>query len=155
MKKSIFILVLVFLGFGSSFAQGDLKLGFNAGLPTGDIGDYSSLQVGVDAAYLLNLLGVAEVGPMVGYSRFMGENDLPDIQFVPLAASGRLNLAMLVLGLDLGYALAIEEGMNGGIYYRPKVGFGIGLLNLFASYSGISADNADYSSLNLGIELSL
>ena len=155
MKKSFLIFTLAFLGFGSTFAQGDLKLGFNAGLPTGDIGDYSNLQVGVDAAYLFSLVGIVEVGPMVGYSHFFGEDDLDDVQFIPIAASGRVDLLMLVAGLDLGYALALEDGMDGGIYYRPKVGFGFGLLDLFVSYSGVSSDGANVSSLNLGVELSL
>ncbi|WP_424494060.1 hypothetical protein [Salinimicrobium sp. GXAS 041] len=155
MKNLFLVLTLVFLGFGSTYAQGDLKLGFNVGLPTGDISDYSNLQVGVDAAYLFNIVDVAEVGPMVGYSHFFGEEDLEDLKFVPIAASGRINLALLVVGLDLGYAMALEDGMDGGVYYRPKVGFGFGPLDLFASYSGISVDGGSISSVNLGVEFGL
>ena len=155
MKKLLVIFVFVFLGFGSSYAQGDLKLGFNAGLPIGDAGERYSLQVGGDVAYLVGLAGIVEVGPLLGYSQFFGEDDFQDVQFLPLAASGRLDLALLVVGLDLGYALGLQDGLNGGMYFRPKVAFGLGLLNLFASYSGISVDSGKYSSLNVGIELSL
>lgn len=158
MKKTLLILVLVFLGFNSGYAQGDLKLGFNAGIPTGDMGDHTNLQAGADMAYLLGFAGLVELGPLVGFSRFLGEDDLDDIQFIPIAASGRIDLAMLVVGLDLGYAVALDDGMDGGLYYRPKVGFGLGPLNLFISYAGISTNGtnaSDLSSINAGIELSL
>lgn len=155
MKKLLVLLAFVFLGMSSAYSQGDLKLGFNAGLPTGDAGDSSDLQVGVDAAYLINILGIAEVGPMVGYSHFLREDGLDDLSFIPVAASGRINLPMMFVGLDLGYAISVQGGGNGGAYYRPKVGLGIALVNIIASYSGISADGANISSINLGIELSL
>lgn len=155
MKRLIVLFAFVVFGLSPAFSQGDLKLGFNAGIPVGDISDYSDLQAGVDAAYLLNLMGIVEVGPMVGYSHFVGEDDLDNIQFVPVAASGRIGLPMVFIGLDLGYGLALQDGIDGGVFYRPKVGFGIGLVNLIASYSGINTDGTDFSSLNLGIELSL
>ncbi|GHA33130.1 hypothetical protein GCM10007103_13250 [Salinimicrobium marinum] len=155
MKKIIVVFAFVFIAAGSAYSQGDLKLGFNAGLPTGDSSDISSLQGGLDVAYLFDVAGFVEIGPLAGYSRFIGDSGYDDFNYIPVAASGRLSLPMFFVGLDLGYALATDDNMDGGVYYRPKVGFGIAMVNLIASYSGISTDGANISSVNLGIELSL
>ena len=112
---------------------------------------------------MIDLAGVASVGPMVGYSHFFGDsgNDGPiewevdDAQFVPVAASGRFNLLSLALGLDLGYAIGLNDGNDGGFYYRPQVGFSLGRLGLIASYQGISMDGGNISSVNLGLEFGL
>lgn len=162
MKKIILLLVLAFMGFGSIYGQG-LRLGINAGLPVGDASDFTTFQLGGDIAYMIDLAGVASVGPMLGYSHFFGDsgNDGPiewevdDAQFVPIAASGRFNLLSLALGLDLGYALGLNDGNDGGFYYRPQVGFSLGRLGLIASYQGISMDGANIASINLGLEFGL
>ena len=155
MKKIVFLFAFVFMGAGLAHAQGDLKLGFNAGLPTGDSSEISSLQGGLDVAYLFDIAGLVEIGPLAGYSRFIGDSGYNDFNYIPLAASGRVSLPMFFVGVDLGYALATDDDMDGGVYYRPKVGFRIAMVNLIASYSGISSDGANISSVNLGIELSL
>ncbi len=157
MKKIILLLVLTFIGFGSVFSQG-LRLGVNAGLPVGDASDFTSFQLGADVAYMVSLAEVASVGPMVGYSHFFIDSefeDADDWQFVPIAASGRFNLLALALGLDLGYALGLEDGNDGGFYYRPQVGFSLGPVGLIASYQGISMDGINISSVNLGVEFGL
>ncbi len=160
MKKSILLLVLVFIGFGSVYGQG-LRLGVNAGLPVGDVSDITSFQLGADVAYMVNLAEVASVGPMVGYSHFFGDSDNnaivdeTDWQFMPIAASGRFNLLSLALGLDLGYALGLNDGNDGGFYYRPQVGFSLGRVGLIASYQGISRDGGSVNSVNLGLEFGI
>lgn len=151
------------MGFTSSYSQGNFRLGVNAGLPIGDAADFTSFQLGADVAYMLSLADVAAVGPMVGYSRFFGDSgekggiewEGDDLQFVPLAASARFNLLSLALGLDLGYALGLTDGIDGGLYYRPQVGFNIGPIGLIASYQGISRDGGAFSSVNLGVEFGL
>lgn len=161
MKKLVFVIVTILFSMTPAQAQ-SLSLGANVGLPTGAAGDYASLQLGADLAYRVGLMGIVEVGPMIGYSRFFedsaadgvnwGEND---IQFMPLAASGRFNLLTLKAGLDVGYALGLNNGNNGGFYYRPSVGFNILMLGLIASYQGITMDGENFSSINLGVELDL
>lgn len=153
MRKLLFVVVVAFLSATSVKAQ-SLSLGVNAGLPTGDYGDFTSFQFGADVAYRYGIAGLVEVGPLVGYSSFLGENEEDaDINFIPLAASGRVGLPMFFVGLDLGYALGLSNGGNGGVYYRPQVGFNFLMLGLIASYQGISLDGGTISSVNLGVEL--
>ena len=155
MKKMLFLIVLFFSGTFSSYSQADLKLGLNGGFPVGDKSSFTDFHWGLDAAYLFQQAGIFQVGPLLGYSSFVGDGDQSGVQFIPLAASGRVDLSIVFLGVDLGYAIAATDGVNGGIYYRPKVGLGMRLFNLIASYSGINVDEGQYSSVNLGIELSL
>ncbi len=124
MKKLILILVLATMGIASSQAQGNFRFGINAGLPVGDAADYTTFQLGTDLAYMVNLAGVASVGPMIGYSHFFGDSgaevggvtwDADDVQFVPIAASSRFTFLSLALGLDLGYALALNKDSDGGL----------------------------------------
>ncbi len=163
MKKLLLIAFVCFLGTAGLKAQGSLKLGVNAGLPTGDIEEFSNFQLGADAAYLFGIKNIVEVGPMLGYSRFFtedidtgfGDVDADDWSFLPIAASGRVGLGMVFVGLDLGYAVSLNDGGEGGFYYRPKVGVGLTGFSLIGSYSGISNNGESISSVNLGVELSL
>lgn len=163
MKKIILLFLVALLGFSTSYGQGNMRFGVNAGLPLGDAADFTTFQLGADVAYMVSLADVASVGPMVGYSHFFGDSgeegdvswEVDDVQFVPIAASGRFTLLALALGLDLGYALGINDGNDGGFYYRPQVGFSLGPVGLIASYQGISRDGGSISSVNLGVEFGL
>ena len=166
MKKLLFFMLFLAAGTATVYPQGDLRLGINVGLPVGDADDFTSFQLGADFSYLFNVAEGFDVGPMIGYSHFFGEEvdlgggmgsmDFDDIQFLPIAASGRFNLAeTFFLGADLGYAVGINDGNDGGFYYRPKVGFDLVGVGLIASYSGVSVDGGSFSSINLGIEFGL
>lgn len=163
MKKLLLIAVIAAFGFTSVNAQeGGIKLGLGFGLPLGDAETVSSFNLAFDAAYLINVADSFQVGPTVGYSHFFGkEYDTffgtikgDDIQFAPIAASARFFASEdLFFGADLGYAVGISDGNDGGFYYRPKVGYGLGPVSLIVSYSGISMENdVTFSSLNLGVE---
>lgn len=155
MKKVLILFVFSFLVTTAVFSQGNFRFGVNAGIPVGDVEDYSSFHLGTDVAYMFNVVELLDVGPMVGYSHFFGEEDLDDVQFLPLAASGRFGLSSFYLGADLGYAVGLQDGNDGGFYYRPLVGYKFGKLGIAASYEGISVDGGTFSSINLGIEFGL
>lgn len=165
MKKFLFSIVFLAVGFTSSYAQGDIRLGVNAGIPVGDAADISNFNIGADVAYLVGMGDTFQVGPMVGYSHFFGEDidlgggmgsfEVDDIQFMPLAATARFGLAGLELGADLGYAIGLSDGNDGGFYYKPKVGFNLFGIGLIASYTGISVDGGTFSSVNIGAEFRL
>lgn len=154
MKKFLIIGALILCA-TSGFSQG-FKAGVNVGIPTGDVSDFYNLQVGADVAYLFGVADTFSVGPMLGYSNFFAEDSDGNAQFLPIAASGRLGLGeAFFLGADLGYGIGLEDGMDGGFYWRPQVGYDFGLIGLIASYSGISVDGGTWSSVNLGIEFGL
>jgi hypothetical protein len=164
MKKAILLLGFFVFGVQSSFSQGDFVLGVNVGLPTGDVKDYSNFDVGADVAYLFGLAEIVKVGPTAGYMHFFSEDgeddDLSfeesDFQFIPVGAAGRVDLIFLVAGLDLGYAIGVNDGNDGGFFYRPKIGFSLAMLNIVASYTNISIeDNFNVSTFNIGLEFEL
>jgi hypothetical protein len=155
MKRFLCFLVLLAAGLTSAYSQGDLRLGVNAGVPVGDAADVSSFNAGADVAYLMGFGDTFQVGPMVGYSHFFGDDDSEDFQFLPIAATARFGLAGLELGLDLGYGLGISDDLDGGFYYRPKIGFGLFGLSLIGSYTGISDDSVTFSTVNVGLEFRL
>jgi len=158
MKKIILLLAMV-IGFGSVFGQG-IRVGVNAGLPVGDVKDISNFQLGADIAYLYPASDLFSVGGLVGYSRYFVDvqfdgmrGSTPDFSFLPIAATAHFGFdnSLFVAG-DLGYAIGISEGNDGGFYYRPKVGYSLGPVAIIASFSGISVDGGDVSSVNLGVE---
>ena len=158
MKKLLLTLMIVCsMGICNSFAQvtKDFKVGVHAGIPVGDMADFSDYNAGADVAYLFGLAGIVELGPLVGYSRYFVDDVDLDASFLPVAASGRIDLGPIFAGLDLGYAVGLNDGNDGGFYYRPKIGFGFLGLNLVGSYSAISMDGEEVSSVNLGLEFGL
>ncbi len=161
MKKIILLLALTVLGFSSVYSQG-IKLGVNAGVPVGDVSDWTTFQLGADIAYLFPASDLFSVGGLIGYSRYFIDDDVlspgtmgdvEDFSFLPIAATARFGFenSLFVAG-DLGYAVGISEGFDGGFFYRPKVGYSLGPLAIIASFSGISVDGGDVSSVNLGVE---
>lgn len=163
MKNSILFFMFFAFGLSSAFAQGDLKLGVNGGIPVGDAEEFTNFQLGADVAYMFNLVETFEVGPMIGYSHYFGDSgtdgdlsfEVEDVQFIPLAVTGRVRLLNFFAGTDLGYAIGINDGNDGGFYYRPHLGYELGLFGLLISYSGTSSDGATLASVNLGVEFGL
>lgn len=45
------------------------------------------------------------------------------------------------MGADLGYAFATNDGMDGGFYYQPKVGYSGALVDVYGFYKGVSGTN--------------
>lgn len=178
MKKVLLVTVIAILSLNSAQAQEPgFKLGAFVGLPIGDAGDSHTLNAGVDAAYLFNIVDSFQVGPATGYSHSFGDSidtgfgsfEVEDFQFIPIAAAARFNVTeAFFFGADIGYAVVISDG-DGGIYYRPRAGFNFGPLSAFVSYTGISipettttmgdvevtSGGGSFSSVNLGVEFSL
>ena len=164
MKKGVFFILLSVLAF-QIHAQEGLKAGINLGLPVGDAGDVSGFSIGIDAMYHWNVTDNFNVGIATGFTNAFGKNidtgfgnvKIKDVQFLPIAASGRfMPSEEFKVGLDLGYAIGISDGNDGGLYYRPIVGYNISTgteLNL--SYTGISLDGGSWSTINLGVLFAL
>ena len=159
MKKLLLIAVFAIFGFSTSVAQGQFKIGLNGAIPVGDAGDVYNFGIAADVAYLFEVADLVWIGPQTSYFQYFVDNeidgaDLNDAQFLPIAASGRVGLGESVyLGADLGYAIGINDGNDGGFYYRPKAGYTFGKVGLIVSYSGVSNDGVVFSSINFGVEV--
>ena len=160
MKKLILVSLFLVFGLSNTFAQStESKLAVHAGVPVGDAAD-ADFAIGTDFTYFWTVGGILQAGPMVGYSHFfnssaneqIGNVDEGDLQFIPVAASGRIELPGFFAGLDLGYAVGLNDDTGGGVYYRPKIGFGLFGFNLIGSYSNISTDGAGISAVTAGLE---
>ncbi len=160
MKKVVIVAVLALIGFSVN-AQDGLKLGANLGLPVGDAGDISGFSIGIDAQYMFETAGDFDLGVAAGFTNAFGKTigddsfsiEIDDVQFLPLAGVARFNASEeMSVGVDLGYALGISDGIDGGFYYRPTVGYAVSdNVEINASYSGISLDGGTWSTINLGV----
>lgn len=157
MKKLLFVTAIAVFSLTSLNAQ-TFKIGASLGLPAADASDISTFVLGVDAYYYFtDIDAVVEVGATAGFRNFFGDEiagfEIEDGQFLPIGAAARLKLfGVLTGGADLGYAVGINTGNDGGLYFRPVVGIDIAdTIELNASYEGISNDGVTWGNLNLGI----
>jgi len=161
MKKLLLVAVVALFSMTSMNAQ-TFKVGATIGLPAADAADISTFVLGVDAYYYFtNVDAVVELGATAGFRNFFGDDieilnqtiEIDDGQFLPLAAAARLKLfGILSGGADLGYAVGINDGNDGGFYFRPVVGIDIAdTIELNASYENISNDGVNWGNLNIGV----
>ncbi len=148
-KKLLFI--TLFSAFGIFTSNAQFNVGVNAGLPLGDIGDYASFNVSLDVGYFFEINDVISIGPITGYSHsfakdvhgFKGD----DVQYIPVAAAGRFQISeVFSAGMDLGYAIGLNDGNDGDIYYRPIIAFSVSEnIDLTAHFTGIGASSSESS----------
>lgn len=163
MKNVILLVLVCVFGINQMNSQTNFRFGVNGGIPVGDAGDFTTFQLGADAAYLYDFMNTIELGGLIGYSHYFGEEmesngisfDVDDVQFLPLAVTGRVSLLSFFAGADLGYAIGLNEGNDGGFFYRPKVGYNFLMVGVILSYSGVARDGNNFSSVNLGVEIGL
>ena len=158
MKRMVLCLLLLF-GTGLHAQQG-FKIGLNGGLPVNqEANDIVSLVAGADLGYHYALGEVVDAGIMVGFINGFPEKfdsggaDLPHVQFLPLAASFRIWPSnSFSFGGDAGYALGLNDGNEGGFYYKPLVGYLMGpQTEVSLSYTGIASDGLSWATVNLGV----
>lgn len=159
MKKLLLLPIIAVFAIGSASAQGQFKAGVNAGLPVGDSGDFATFAIAVDLGYLFEISDDFQVGPTVGFSNSFLDSDFDgdNIQFLPIAAAGRYDVSeQFTLGADLGYAVGINDGNDGGFYYAPRVQYGISeTLDLVLAYRSANRDGGSFDILTLGVEFGL
>jgi len=161
MKNTLLALIFSLIGLGM-YAQEGFKIGFHGGLPIDDFNDAVSLSLALDTGYMFALGEVVDLGLSTGFIHGFAETfdspefvaDLPNMQFVPLAASVRIWPSnSLSLGIDAGQAFGINEDNEGGLYYRPILGYLMGAYTeLNVSYTTINMDNdLSWNSVNFGL----
>ncbi|GGH48020.1 hypothetical protein [Mangrovimonas yunxiaonensis] len=158
MKNILLAWVVVLTAVYGVRAQEGFSVGAFIGLPMADGSDFATFSLGVDATYQFAIGEKFSAGPALGFSHSFGETrtyygvdlDYDDVQFVPIAGAGRFYInEMFTVGLDLGYAVGINDGNDGGVYYRPMFGYNINeKIQLNASYRGVrsSYDDVYYNS---------
>ena len=155
--KKLLIIALVLFGYTAT-AQGVFKIGATAGVAASDAKEISDWALGVDAYYMFEAEdAILNFGPTVGFRNFFMSEDLDDVQFLPLAGAARIKLfGILNAGVDLGYAVAISDFVDGGLYYRPVVGLDIAdTIELNVSFESISSSNntndVNWGNINVGV----
>lgn len=161
MKKLFLLLIIAVFTISNVNAQGQLKGGVNLGLPVGDAGDFTTFSIAVDLGYLFEVSDSFDAGVVTGFSHSFGDEiggfEIDDIQFLPLAAAGRFSVSdKFAVGADLGYAVGINEGNDGGFYYAPRAQYSLSEgLDLVLAYRGVSRDGSSFDVLTLGVEFGL
>jgi hypothetical protein len=154
------ILLSMAILFGSLTMQAQLKIGLDGGIPTGDLSDIYSFTFGADVYYYF--LGADDellnIGATAGYQHFVGAEILNTGEnfdagmFLPLAGAARLNLLKIVeAGADIGYALGLNDGNDGGFYWRAVAGLDFGKLELNAYFLNVANDGFNTGSLGASI----
>ena len=163
MKKLVLVLICALFS-TCLFAQEGFKLGFQAGLPYNDFNDRASVMVAGDFGYMRALGEVVDLGIMTGIvhgfpKTFVFEEanvsieENEAIDFVPLALSIRIwPSRSFSFGVDGGQAFGISDDNDGGLYFRPILGYLFGTyteINL--SHTTIKLDDSTWSTINFGI----
>lgn len=166
-KAFLLTLGLLVLSFSAMAQQVDrtrFKAGLQAGIPVGDAADISKFSVGLDMAYFWGVSELVDAGLATGFINAFGEtntvtvgnvtveSEFEDFQFVPLAGAFRIYPTYdFNFGADVGYAVCINEGNEGGFYVKPSMGYNItGNTELNVSYINISNDG-NFSIVALGV----
>ncbi|WP_282056193.1 hypothetical protein [Maribacter luteus] len=160
MQKNLIALMFLLLGSGI-FAQEGFKLGFHGGLPINDFNDAVTLTLGLDVGYMYAVNETIDVGISTGFIHGFAESfsseaieaDFPDVQFLPLAAAVRIWTSnSFSFGVEGGYAVGINDGNDGGLFYRPIIGYLMGpSTEVNFSYSTVELDGPIWNTLNLGV----
>lgn len=170
MKKGILTFVLVFTVFALQAQRNvdrtNFRAGINGGLVLGDFSDAYSLNLGVDLYHHWGVSKALDIGVTTGFFNAFGEKqtisaggvaietEFANVQFLPVGASFRVYPGKNVgfkFGGDVGYAVGINEGNEGALYYRPSLGIDLrqGTSELNISYFAVS-DDITFSSVLLG-----
>ncbi|MFK7812192.1 MAG: hypothetical protein AB8B59_06835 [Maribacter sp.] len=169
MKKSIISLVLIFTAFTIQAQRNvdrtNFRAGVNGGLVLGDFAEAYSFSLGVDFYHHWGVSKALDIGVTAGFQNAFGskenitaagvtiETEFDNIQFLPVGASLRIYPGKNVgfkFGGDIGYALGINEGNEGALYYRPSLGIDLrdGTSELNISYYVVN-DEVAFSSVLL------
>jgi hypothetical protein len=141
------------------------KGGFHGGLPVGDAGEVSKMSLGVDFVYAYGASELIDLGFSAGFTNaFIDEGKTTDlvvdgsgfnnVQFMPLAGNIRLYPTYrFSLGVDVGYAVGINQGNEGGVYYKPSLAFFLGrsTTEVVLGYTGISNNGSSWDVATVGI----
>jgi len=163
--KKLFLAVFAVCAFVSVNAQ-EFRAGISGGIPVGDAGDLTTFAIAVDLAYLFEVSDSFQAGPATGYGHAFGDSidipgfgsiDVDDFQYIPIGATGRFAVSEdFTLGADLGYALGLGDGAEGGFYYAPRVQYGVSdTIDIVVAFRNVADSGFTASFLTAGVEFGL
>jgi hypothetical protein len=168
MKKYLLFPLCALFSLSVLNAQDQFKLGVAAGLPNGDAGEVSLFSIAVDLGYMFEISENFKAGPISGYSHTFGDNgsslpeDIvgdgnPDASFMPIGAGGRFVVVPnLSLGADLGYAIGLNDGNDGGFYYAPRISYSASEdVDIVAAFRGVVLDGGSWDIISVGVEFGI
>lgn len=166
MKKVLFLAAFIIMGATSMNAQNEFRAGISGGLPIGDSGDLATFAIAIDLGYLFEISDTFDAGVATGYSHSFGDEldlgvlgtvDVDDVQFIPIAGSARFEVAPnFTLGADLGYAVGINDGNDGGFYYSPRAQYGVSeAIDIVVAFRGVSVDGGSWDIVSAGVEFGI
>lgn len=138
----------------------NFRAGINGGLVVGDFSEAYSFTLGVDLYHHWGVSREIDLGIATGFSNAFGETqeagsiqaEFDNVQYVPLAGSVRIYpTSGFKFGADVGYALGVNSGNEGGFYYRPSIGIDMngGTKEFNISYFAVNGD-ATFSTVLAG-----
>ncbi|MGQ1943563.1 outer membrane beta-barrel protein [Ornithobacterium rhinotracheale] len=156
--KKLFLLVIVAVASIANAQVGNFKIGGNVGVPVGNLSNVSNFVIGVDAAYMFNVLDNLELGVATGYQHYFAkdikgfDSKLEDGKMIPLAASLKVNATpqFFVAG-DVGaiFSIGNDDGES-AFYYAPRVGYQFEKNEVTLGYRGFSKYGIGVGAISLG-----
>jgi hypothetical protein len=138
-------------------ANAQFSLGAGVGIPTGDVGEFTSTSYNLSATYMFGAESDFKFGLSASYLAFSGktidEIDFGNYAWLPIATVLNYSVSdKLSVGSDVGYGVGLSpEGLGGGFYLRPNITYAVGDKTSFnLNYSTIS-DDVSFSSFGLGL----
>ena len=143
----------------------NFRAGVNAGLVVGDFSEAYSLNLGIDIYQHWGVSRELDIGLATGFSNAFGEKESASVggvtvktefdnaQFIPIAGSLRIYpTSGFKIGGDVGYAIGVNKGNDGGFYYRPSIGVDVsgGTTEINVSYFSVNGV-ANFSTVLLGL----
>lgn len=161
MKKVVLLFSVMCFSFGFGQDREEIKVtkknswfkaGITAGVPLGDVKDFSSLSLGADLRGQYMITPHLAIGAASGYNHFFGKNGADDFGVVPLALYSRYYFKEegMFVGGDVGYGYLTNTEESGGIYINPQVGYHNPNWNIYAFYQNTFAENVNIRSLGIG-----
>ncbi|MEO5943896.1 MAG: hypothetical protein ABIP30_02750 [Ferruginibacter sp.] len=150
MKKTILMGAFALLGLTQAFAQNNeeithrnswLKAGLSAGVPVGDLSNYSSIAAGLELSgqYLVNPhfgIGIAS-----GYTNYFAKKGFKDFGTIPVGLLLRYypKSEGFFAGVDGGYSFITNSngGPKGGAYVKPQLGYHNYSWNFYGFYNQV------------------
>ncbi len=164
MKKILYTISLIILSIVVANAQDKkpvLLAGLNGGIVVGDFEDAYSSNIGLDLTYLYPISEKFYLGATTGFANYFGESfsidglgniDIDDAQFIPLTASIRVSpFKNFYGGADVGYAVGLNDGNDGGFTAAPRLTYIINeKFPVYLGYRFISLDE-DLGAIQFGV----